>query len=492
MVSPEIVKKAILFSLVAGSIAYVACQFNSEPKSPPNVVIILCDDLGYGDLELYGNKRVHTPNINHLADQGMLFTSFYPSAPVCSPSRVGLLTGRNPNRAGVYDWIPPASNYDEELRDLVHMRTDESTLATQLKLIGYRTCFVGKWHCNSAFNSEIQPQPDHFGFDHWFATQNNAYPNHHNPVNFVRNGNDVGPLDGFSCQIITEEAIHWLDSTDNGSPFYIQVSFHEPHEPVASPNDLVQKYLNVSLTEDQATYFANIENVDLAVGRLMDALSERGLDKNTMVLFTSDNGPETLNRYSGANRSYGSPGNLQGMKLWTTEGGIRVPGIIRWPEKIEAGSICNIPVSALDIMPTVCKMSGAPLPEKAIDGADISSLFITREEFVREKPLLWCYYHAINERRVAMRHNQWKIMAKLCEGRLEMDKTHNLHLGNIDEVNKYTLADFTLYDMVNDSIEAQDVSNEFPAEYENLKMLLTNEYEALLEDSHIWSRTPID
>ncbi|RMF39693.1 MAG: arylsulfatase, partial [Planctomycetota bacterium] len=173
----------------------------------PNILVILCDDLGYGDLQCYGHPHIRTPNLNRLADGGIRFTSFYSAAPVCSPSRVGLLTGRSPNMAGVYDWIPPASRPRPDLRDLVHLRREEVTIPQVLKSAGYATCMAGKWHCNSKFNSSEQPQPGDAGFDHWFATQNNAAPSHENPTNFVRNGQPVGPLEGYSCQIVTDEAI---------------------------------------------------------------------------------------------------------------------------------------------------------------------------------------------------------------------------------------------------------------------------------------------
>ncbi|MEM7479445.1 MAG: sulfatase-like hydrolase/transferase, partial [Planctomycetota bacterium] len=163
----------------------------------PNIVVILCDDLGYGDLECYGHPIIKTPHLNALAASGIRLTSCYSAAPVCSPSRVGLLTGRSPNRAGVYDWIPAASRPRPDARDQVHMRKDEVTLPSLLQARGYATCMSGKWHCNAKFNSPAQPQPGDMGFDHWFGTQNNAAPSHENPRNYVRNGEKVGALEGF-------------------------------------------------------------------------------------------------------------------------------------------------------------------------------------------------------------------------------------------------------------------------------------------------------
>ena len=155
-------------------------------KDRPNFVVILCDDLGYGDLACYGHPHIKTPHLDKLATQGMRLTSCYAAAPVCSPSRAGMLTGRTPNRSGVYNWIP--GNH------VMHLRKDEVTVAAMLKNSGYDTAHVGKWHCNGKFNSPAQPQPGDHGFNHWFATQNNAAPSHKNPRNFVRNGKSVGPM----------------------------------------------------------------------------------------------------------------------------------------------------------------------------------------------------------------------------------------------------------------------------------------------------------
>jgi arylsulfatase A len=147
---------------------FFLCSLHADKKGKPNIVVILCDDLGYGDLACYGHPAIKTPYLDQMAKDGIRFTDFYSTAPVCSPSRVGLLTGRSPNRAGVYDWIPGG-------RD-IHMRESEITIPQLLKKVGYATCMSGKWHCNGKFNSPQQPQPDDAGFDHWFATQNNASP----------------------------------------------------------------------------------------------------------------------------------------------------------------------------------------------------------------------------------------------------------------------------------------------------------------------------
>ncbi|MDX1565388.1 MAG: sulfatase-like hydrolase/transferase, partial [Phycisphaeraceae bacterium] len=266
---------------------FVPAAGAQDPPVRPNIVVVLCDDLGYGDLACYGHPHIKTPNLDRMADEGIRLTDCYSAAPVCSPARVGLLTGRSPNRAGVYDWIPPS--HSGKGRGQVHMRKSEVTIPALLKKAGYATCLSGKWHCNASFNTDKQPQPGDFGFDHWFATQNNASPSHANPKNFVRNGKRVGKIEGYSCQIVVDEAVNWLEGhlkKNAAQPFFMFLPFHEPHEPVASPPDLVNGYLQVAKKKTQAEYFANVENVDRAVGKLLAALKRLKQDEKTLVIFT--------------------------------------------------------------------------------------------------------------------------------------------------------------------------------------------------------------
>src|SRR5687768_2662589 len=193
----------------------------------PNIVLVLADDLGYGDLACFGSEKLQTPNLDRLAAEGLRLTSCYAGHANCSPSRTALMTGRTPTRVGVRNWIPQDSP--------VHVRKSEITIATLLKQNGYATCHVGKWHMNGEFNEPTQPQPGDHGFDHWFSTQNNAIPSHRNPDNFVRNGKPVGKLEGYSSHLVVDEAVRWLGKgRDKARPFFLYVCFHEPHEPIAS------------------------------------------------------------------------------------------------------------------------------------------------------------------------------------------------------------------------------------------------------------------
>lgn len=485
-------RRILVFVWGICSLLTTSCKSTPEAvqqlgKSQPNIVVLLCDDLGYGDLSSYGHPIIKTPNLDKLAASGIKLTNFYSAAPVCSPSRVGLLTGRSPNRAGLYDFIVGGHKKRDDLKDLVHLQAEEETIPQLLKSAGYNTCLVGKWHGSSLFNSEEQPQPDHFGFDHWFATHNNASPSHKDPKNFVRNGAQVGQLQGFSSQLIVDEAIQWLDNKVEENPFFLEVAFHEPHEPIASPEELVEKYLPYTDTLEEAEYFANVENVDLAVGRLLTYLKNNGLDKNTLVVFTSDNGPETLLRYSRAKRSYGSPGNLKGMKLWTNEAGFRVPCIINWLGQETYNGTSDAVVSALDFLPTFSELAGAGLPKKELDGQSITAILRTGT-VARSKPLLWSFYNALNQHVVAMRSGDWKIMARLKNGDGYLPKILNVHRGNEALVKNAVLTDFVLYNLRQDLAETQDLSRKHPEVLERLKKELQQEYTALLNDSHIWER----
>ncbi|MCA8991075.1 MAG: sulfatase-like hydrolase/transferase [Planctomycetaceae bacterium] len=458
-----------------------------ESAERPNIVVILCDDLGWGDLQNYGHPHIKTPRLLKLAEQGIQFSNFYSAAPVCSPSRVGLLTGRIPNRSGVYDWIPDANPAAPVTRSqqLVEMRRQEFTIPQMLQAAGYATCMSGKWHCNAMFNSDKQAQPGDHGFDHWFATQNNAAPSHENPRNFVRNGEQVGQIEGYSCQIVADEAISWLEQhhkEEPEQPFFIYMAFHEPHEPVASPPELVAKYKDVARNVDEAHYFANVENLDSAAGKLLDALDRLKVSENTLVVFTSDNGPETLNRYPNAKRSYGTPGHLRGMKLHTHDAGFHVAGIMRWPAKIAGGTKCDVPVSSLDLLPTFAQLSGGQLPDNRIfDGTSILSVF-EGNPVDRARPLLWAYYNSYDGKTylptVAMRDGNMKVRA-IVQG---LPKTDNIDGANVMALQNAVLGDFEIYDLSDDPSE----QHRLPLEGSPLPEKLSRLHAELLKDCHIW------
>jgi len=402
------------FQLAGLSAAALALPKNSifaaDKPAKPNIIVLLCDDLGYGDLSCFANLSTRTPNLDRLAQEGVKLTHCYSSSPVCSPSRAGLMTGRTPNRLGIRDWIPQGSG--------IFLRPQEITIAQLLRKAGYRTCHVGKWHLNSRINGS-EPTPGDAGFEHWLYTQNNAAPSHLDPTNFVRNGQRTGPLKGPASHIVVDEAMRWLDGVKD-QPFFLNVWFHETHEPVAAADEFLAMYPDET-NIDRRHYFGDVSQMDAAVGKLMKYLDEHGLRENTLVLFSSDNGPETLKRYKAGTRSYGSPGPLRGMKLHITEAGYRVPGIIRFPGHIKPGIVSTEPVCHVDLLPTFCALAGIDAPrDRALDGASILPLF-ENKAIRRPHPLYWQYDFAISHPWViSLRDGPWKLLANASLDRFEL------------------------------------------------------------------------
>lgn len=339
---------------------------------PPNVVILLADDLGSKDIGCYGGP-VKTPALDKLAANGVKFTNFYSGAPVCSPARATLLTGRHHLRTGVYTVI------QDHIHNM-HLKQDEVTIAELLKENGYDTVHLGKWHLGTPFRGMKKPWIDEHGFDYWFATDLNAAPSHHNPRNFWRNRERVGEIKGYACQIVVDEAITWLDNNrDPEKPFFLNVWFHEPHAPLAAPEDIVKVYGEAN--DPAALYSATIDNTDRAIARLLAKLEQLGISENTVIIYTSDHGSYRQERN----------GNLSAGKGSLLEGGIRTPGIFYWPAGIKGGQVQDTPGAAMDILPTICGIANVKIPEGLhIDGTDLRPLLTnTGEDFTRHQPLTW-------------------------------------------------------------------------------------------------------
>lgn len=442
----------------------------------PNFLVILCDDLGYGDLGCYGHPHIKTPNLDRLAQDGIRFTSGYSSAPVCSPSRAGLLTSKTPSRLGIFDWISPGN--------VVHLQRGELTIAEMLRRAGYATAHVGKWHLNGKFNNAEQPQPGDMGFEHWMSTQNNAAPTHKDPNNFVRNGQAVGKTQGYSCQVVADEAARWpREDRKSEKPFFLFVCFHEPHEPVESPPDLVANYADAK--EHQAQYFANVTNMDRAVGKLVKTLDDLKVADNTLVLFTSDNGPETLSRYKGAFRSYGSPGRLRGMKLHLYEGGIRVPWIARWTGKIKGGQTTETAISNLDVLPTLCQLAGVEtLKNVQLDGTSIVPS-LEGKELTRSRPLFWHYYRAIGAPKAALRAGDWMVLGH-WDGDIN-GPGGSIQPGDSQKIKASKLVAFELYNLKTDPEQKTDLATMEPARLAEMSAQLRARYDEVLRDAPNWA-----
>lgn len=408
----------------------LALSVPSLALDKPNVLLVYVDDLGWGDTAAYGHLFVETPTIDRLADEGVRFTQFYAPSALCSPSRAGLLTGRTPYRTGVKDWIPDDSS--------VALGANETTLADLARDAGYRTAVIGKWHLNGGLGLTDAPQPKDFGFDHQYglgawvknSTVAAGEPPRSGamyPDNFYRNNERLGPLQKFSAELVSDEAISWLESGEN--PFFLYLTYSEVHTPIASPRAYLDKY-DSFLTDvarndpyryyfdfaDQpwrgrGEYYANISFLDAQLGRVIEHLREAGQLDNTVIVFSSDNGPVT----AAANTPWelgmaGETGGLRGMKRYIFEGGLRVPGIIRFPAEIPGGAVIDTPVTALDVFPTLAKVLGQPLPEGVpLDGQSLWPLF-SKGTFVRQTPLFFAL-KTPDGLEYALRDGDWKLLA---------------------------------------------------------------------------------
>ena len=441
---------------------------NGEPPAP-NFLVILVDDLGYGDLGSFGHTVIQTPNIDGLASEGLRLTDFYASAPMCSPSRAGLLTGRVPYRYGVYDWIPPEHE--------MHLPSSEVTIASLLREAGYATAIHGKWHLNGKFNSPEQPQPDDQGFDYWFAVQY-SQP-HLDPKDFVRNGVPVETV-GYAAQIVADDAVRWLqESSGNGKPFFQFVNFLEPHEPIMSPPELVSQYAEHGI---KAEYYANVTNLDEAIGRILAALDDLGLADNTFVLFTSDNGPAQYTPDGYFNKSHGSAGPLKGYKRHMYEGGIRVPAIVRWPGHTRAGETSSEPLSNVDILPTLAAIAGISAPDdRVIDGSNMSPVF-RGENVNRSVPLHWHFYDPWGGPQSVLRQGDWMIGASWDVGDFHPLKAY-YDMAEATTIQNSKLADFELYNLADDIHQDQDLADEHPARLEAMKAELTRLHSDVMRES---------
>lgn len=453
----------LLFGQVNLAIGQSGHPSESQAADRPNIMLIMLDDSGWTDFGCFGSQ-IQTSHIDRLAKEGMKFTDCHCAAPNCSPSRAGMLTGRMPTRVGMYSYIPP--NHP------MHLPAEEITIAELLKGQGYATGHFGKWHL-SKLNSE-QPQPSDQGFDHSLGTDNNAVPSHLNPVNFVRNGTEVGRLEGYSCQIVVDETSRWLDSLTADKPFFACVWFHEPHNKIASPPELITKYLQMfpGISRKQATYYANIENVDKAVGRLLKKLDQLGLADNTFLFLTSDNGG--LNPWSNQ--------GLRGKKSFVYEGGQREPGILRWPGRVAAGSTTNIPVSHLDLLPTICQITGTPKPlDRKLDGCSWVPI-LQGTPFSRKTPLMWFFYRVSPA--AAMRDGDWVLIGYLDDPIKK--HTHALTRPDMPMIKSAQLTRFELYNLKTDQQQQFDRSDSEPQRVSAMRKRMIELHQEIVAEGPTW------
>ncbi len=480
----------------AGMLA-TACQTTDKKTSEkipeskekqPNIILIVADDLGYNDLTCYRNAHetlsekpptAKTPHIDKLAGQGVRFTDFYCGSAVSSPSRSVILTGRNASRNGIYNWVPHNSP--------MHLRQKEVTIAEMLKEQNYNTGHFGKWHLTS--KNMGQPLPRDHGYDYSFFTYNNAKPSHENPVNFFRNGDAIGEQQGFSCQLVMDEALSWLDKSKNDSvPFYINIWFNEPHSKVAAPDSLAQRH------EYNQHYYGCIENMDIAVGRLMEYLEKNKLEENTFVLFSSDNGSKWPH----------SNDPLRGEKCFNFEGGIRVPFIVRWTGKIPAGKINNTPGSFADILPTVAEFTQSPLPEnRKLDGTSLVQIFTGEKDSVtRQEPIF--FYRYFHDPICMLRKGDWCLLGyenlipykdNLNESELANIKPEpgkkpwsqwGFQEGHMEYIYNQQIKHFELYNLREDKEQKNNLADKHPDRLEKMKQEMMQLREEMIQEGGNW------
>jgi arylsulfatase A-like enzyme len=432
-------KSRWLFLLVA---AFALMLVSSADAKKPNFVFFLVDDLGYMDVGAYNPETFYeTPHVDRLAREGVRFTHGYAANPVCSPTRYSILTGKYPSRVDLTNWLSGR----REARFLpgpLHefMPLSEFTLAEALKEAGYRTAFLGKWHLGPT--EEFWPETH--GFEINLGGHNRGGPpgGYFSPYKNPRL--EDGPRGEHLTARLAEDAVKLLEQFRE-EPFFLYFSFYTVHTPLQAPKELVEKYeakarrlglvdkpefaneeqvwpvnepRRVRILQNHATYAAMVETMDAAVGRVLSKLKELGLEDNTVVIFTSDNG--------GLSTSEGHPTSnlpLRGGKGWLYEGGIREPFLVKWPGVNRAGRVSDTPVSSIDFYPTMIEIAGLkPRADQLIDGVSLAPLLKEGAALEREA-LFWHYPHYSNQGGFpggAIRMGDWKLVERYEDGRAHL------------------------------------------------------------------------
>lgn len=462
---------SFLFSILSVSLSGTSSFFFTKNTEKPNIILIYMDDLGYGDLSCYGALGYTTPALDKLAAKGMRFTNFLTAQAVCSASRAALLTGCYPNRMGVSGAYFPGSK--------VGLSPDEVTLAELLKQKNYKTAAVGKWH----LGDHPSFMPLNQGFDSFFGLpySNDMWPVHYDgsPSTNWKKSIPTLPLilnkdtfalvkslqdQGNLTKQYTERAISFVESNKK-APFFLYLAHSMPHVPIA----VSDRFKNIT---EKGLFADLMAEIDWSVDTLVKTLERLGLSKNTLIIFTSDNGP-WLNYGNHA----GSAGGFREGKGTTFEGGHRVPAIICWPEVIPPGSICNQLTSTIDIFPTIAELLNLPMPKVRVDGLSFLpflhgklNLPIRREFF---------YYYRKNSLE-AVRYDHWKLVFK------HQGRTYTQHLPGNDGFPGTAPEDFpisaALYNLSRDPSELYDVQEAHPDIMEKLTQLAKKAREDLGDD----------
>lgn len=439
--------------LLAGSALFAQSSAKKSPKLP-NFVLIFMDDLGYGDLGCHGASGYTTPNLDRMASQGMRFTNFYAAQAVSSASRAALLTGCYPNRVGITGALMPTAE--------IGINPEEETIPEILKKKGYATAAVGKWH----LGHHKRFLPLQHGFDEFlglpysndmwpvhFDGSRNIPPSLKNKLNYpelplLKGNNVIREIKSLEDQaelttLYTETAVDFIKRSKK-SPFFLYLAHSMPHVPLA----VSAKFKGKS---QQGLYGDVIMEIDWSVGQILKALAENGLDKNTVVIFTSDNGP-WLNFGNHA----GSAGGLREGKGASFEGGQKVPCIVKWPGMVPEGVICNKLASTIDILPTLAGICDAPLPEREIDGVDIINLFRNTPD---SNPRDYFLYYYNKNSLEGVRKGNWKLILPHTSR-----SYHDVKPGNDGFPGEYSkiTTGLELYDLRRDPGEQYNVAGDYP------------------------------
>ncbi len=374
-----------------------------DPLSQPNVIFIMADDMGYGDFGCINDGLSETPNLDRLYGDSLRFSQAYAASPVCAPSRAGFLTGRYPLRTGCVDL--------NAINGLNQLSTDEVTIADLFKAGGYRTGIVGKWHCGT----DEPYRPENRGFDEVdaFHPQRKDYWK----WSIDQNGTEVEAGGRYLTDYLTERALDFIDRSEPGQPFFLHLAHYAPHRPLQAPQGLVDKYLNngKGLTKGQATVYAMIEIMDDGIGQVLDKLEEKGLRENTIVVFTSDNGPDDVVVDGLSPERFNC--DLRGHKYLVYEGGIRVPFLVSWPVQLESREFDGM-FHFVDVLPTLAAACEVPIPDGlALDGVNYLPAWKGESEAPEvDRFWQWNRYYPVEACNLAMRDGPWKLVIPPKDG----------------------------------------------------------------------------